>query len=1130
MSSLDALQAVSNGGEENAEQPDPVCNGCKLQLEESNDTVVVSLGNSLWHVDCTRRTSSSSRMVLPVCDNCSYICCVCNLPINNEAIVTGDESYHAECFRCKSCQQRMDELIFAKTARGIYCMPCHNERVARSRKAEAKKRGQKEKSSRVRTPNSATTSYPDTPLSTHMLPNSSASTNGYSPIQTPNGTFESFTLLPNPKPSVPDLPPSMSSSPPDPRRPKTAPDRDANGGLARPQLGGRGQSSTSTNGSGSAGQDGYATSSSSPALVNGSGSGNGMNGPNIIVRASEEDHAPLPSSSVTAGLERRINGPRRPNFGGVAVHQRQHSSSSDRDREREREDSSSLAPSKQSSRAANRRSGFYGAGSMEESVGQAAVQGRDRSMSEPGKALMDSIAETEGGTIESDSTEAPLTPPNQLQNQYTNLQINLDSSPPSIPNMHNSISFYDPDILVFLDAVHDPDSAFGNSPKTPKAVKKDQSQELGRTKDGSGPIVQPKTMVMSPVEMERGASAGTEETIERLADDEEDDPELVEKVRSAMGRKRAGETVEIDAGLVEKLLGQLGESKRSLNEVQGKYNEFRRASRTAFEGFSMAREEYDKEVASRKEMESLIIRLQQRLAEQAGQLAKLDKVHRDSDAIQRRSKELRHSVNQMGDELSRLRMERDMTVAEMEELADQGKDSRPETSLAARLDDIKEQYRLEIMELVEERNRLHEEVEELRQTRDVFAEETANLNTRNVELSEQNMDASRKLDDAREALNRLQIQGAPLLRTTTSDEATTPSSLRPSNYDTASIPSPASSSQAPINAAVARNRGKPMESDNVPTFRKKKNWLTGKAAPDPRTNGSVAKPAVAPLQQQRNNSNEYGTRQHAWQQTSILRPVRCEFCGDKMWGLQEYRCAACGSYCHAKCTSAFTSPCGSLSNGAPESEATSEPAAPSLFGNDLTTQAILEDRPIPTIITKCIAAVEAIGMEYEGIYRKTGGSAQTKLVTACFEKGEPFDLEDSDRFNDIAAVTSAFKNYLRSLPIPLFTFEHHESFMAVATMSEADGRTEVLEKLLHMLPEIHFNTVKFIMTHLHRVHLASEENKMTSSNLGVVFGPTLLRSSNPAREFSDMGSKAKIVEVLVENAVQLFSQPYQSFF
>ena len=56
---------------------------------------------------------------------------------------TGDESYHAACFICRSCSRKIEELVFAKTSQGIYCMACHNERVARSRRhAEAKKKKQ----------------------------------------------------------------------------------------------------------------------------------------------------------------------------------------------------------------------------------------------------------------------------------------------------------------------------------------------------------------------------------------------------------------------------------------------------------------------------------------------------------------------------------------------------------------------------------------------------------------------------------------------------------------------------------------------------------------------------------------------------------------------------------------------------------------------------------------------------------------------------------------------------------------------------------------------------------------------------------------------------------------------------
>ena len=61
------------------------------------------------------------------------------MPILDEAIMTGDDAYHAHCFKCKVCHKRIEELVFAKTKQGIYCMDCHNERVARSKRHHEKR-------------------------------------------------------------------------------------------------------------------------------------------------------------------------------------------------------------------------------------------------------------------------------------------------------------------------------------------------------------------------------------------------------------------------------------------------------------------------------------------------------------------------------------------------------------------------------------------------------------------------------------------------------------------------------------------------------------------------------------------------------------------------------------------------------------------------------------------------------------------------------------------------------------------------------------------------------------------------------------------------------------------------------
>lgn len=50
-----------------------------------------------------------------------------------------------------------------------------------------------------------------------------------------------------------------------------------------------------------------------------------------------------------------------------------------------------------------------------------------------------------------------------------------------------------------------------------------------------------------------------------------------------------------------------------------------------------------------------------------------------------------------------------------------------------------------------------------------------------------------------------------------------------------------------------------------------------------------------------------------------------------------------------------------------------------------------------------------------------------------------------------------------------------------------------LHELAEKLPPQSYNTLAYICAHLRRVSMHAEENKMRSKNLGIVFGPTLLR-------------------------------------
>ena len=165
--------------------------------------------------------------------------------------------------------------------------------------------------------------------------------------------------------------------------------------------------------------------------------------------------------------------------------------------------------------------------------------------------------------------------------------------------------------------------------------------------------------------------------------------------------------------------------------------------------------------------------------------------------------------------------------------------------------------------------------------------------------------------------------------------------------------------------------------------------------------------------------------------------------------------------------------------------------APSMFGRDLTEQvradSKYEERQVPIIVEKCIEAVETRGehflvaafkvhanpskaLEYEGIYRKTGGSSQSKAITQMFERGDyaSFDLCDAEKFNDICSITSVLKSYFRSLPVPLLTFDLHDQFMAAVAIRDPSFKNKSLTDLVNRLPDEHYFTLRMLMLHLNQ--------------------------------------------------------------
>jgi hypothetical protein len=122
---------------------------------------------------------------------------------------------------------------------------------------------------------------------------------------------------------------------------------------------------------------------------------------------------------------------------------------------------------------------------------------------------------------------------------------------------------------------------------------------------------------------------------------------------------------------------------------------------------------------------------------------------------------------------------------------------------------------------------------------------------------------------------------------------------------------------------------------------------------------------------------------------------------------------------------------------------------------------------------------------------------------------------------DIHAITGALKDYFRELPEPVLTFELYQKFI------DAVGNVEETKALVAQLPESHWATLELLCAVLVEITKCAADNKMTATNLGVVFGPTLMRPP----ERSDMKVAMKNVEIqnrviatMIENKDTIFDK------
>ncbi|KAG0666567.1 hypothetical protein C6P45_000221 [Maudiozyma exigua] len=208
-----------------------------------------------------------------------------------------------------------------------------------------------------------------------------------------------------------------------------------------------------------------------------------------------------------------------------------------------------------------------------------------------------------------------------------------------------------------------------------------------------------------------------------------------------------------------------------------------------------------------------------------------------------------------------------------------------------------------------------------------------------------------------------------------------------------------------------------------------------------------------------------------------------------------------------------------------------------------------EDTNVPHLITTCIDFIESDDefLQVEGLYRKSGSQLQIEAIEKEMYGPNSVNYKFSDSI-DINIVANILKRFLRNLQNPVIPYELYEPLInfvkendllnklpfkmdnhssesgfnssASPNISNHDqqfvkyinGRLQSL--LFQQMPREHLNLLQMLVAHVNNVAKWQEENLMSLHNLSLVFTPSLFHDSNFEKDIIDMKERNYLIEYL----------------
>ncbi|KAJ5689893.1 hypothetical protein N7462_004285 [Penicillium macrosclerotiorum] len=1049
------------------------CMGCGDILEEGK---AFELSGQRWHIDCFRCSTcgtlldSDAHLLLLgdgslICSNCTYSCNSCGNKIEDLAILTGDQAFCAQCFRCRNCKRKIENLRYARTSQGIFCMDCHESLMQRRRKKKASAASKRPGGPGVKLDKSLpslppsmeeTRSLDETPSETYVEPGDGLRSRGDG-----SGEIGQTETSPSQQAAATDnliLPSSTYRSSRQIGGPRDN-DADAGGEFLIPlafdpsesqRASSRAQSQEPTH-------DYFGQLRSGESSVRASRDGREYN---LELPSRTSSEYPSPHIAYQEkGWETRETEPAR----------------RDADANGNMED----RPSTTHSQAAKLGKSESARSSRSDLPLALREHSTFSSATSPDSNLSKEAAVS--GGLDSAASGATR-PSHELRRLHEHTSVDSNRSQPT-----SSIGYQLPKRGDSLESKHHKiprkeapaspsSSTFGGSPRLPDSGSELQKQNITSVPNALSDSQRQLDSAGSPSLPRYSTGDFPDDELARFTGDDQTSESFLRRVSNSVrhGRSFSDKSVRLgkdakyprsppNGSFIGSELGSPTASTSQAEEIAWLRNELRKERQRMAEMEATLRATADvKQVnteLSEKRSTMVVLDAQREIV-----LRELNVLTEHLEAEKRGAAGGPLDLAKLSNHVLR--------------------------ELAEAIQKLKDSYAPQIEELIQKRNDLTEELANLNRQKEKTFQEFEQLSSKNAQLAELN--------------NQLvhQIQG--LYKT--SSDGRGPNGLGISHNKEKSIASiealkPAISDLAPsISTAhmiddteTTTATATVVPGPQVVSIRKgqprKFNWKKG--------GQNVAKGVKGLKGAFMSSENAEGGGGLPRSQTQD--PSRQGF---GFFGNQRNK------------------------QGGKMSQADSVPvlaevSGTTLFGTDLIARMEHEKSIIPSIVTRCIQEVELRGMDMEGIYRKSGAASVIQVIREGFERS-PFDYDISDPDLDIHAVTSALKQYFRKLPTPLITYEVYDKVIETPDIPNTAARIESLQKSLSELPRVHQDVLEFLVFHLKRVVERQEENLMTSQNIAVVFAPTIMRPESLAREMTDVQKKNEVLKFLVENCQEVF--------